>query len=63
MSNDICALSFEELDEASGGASLGEAILIGAATGGFIGSLASPAGSAVGALVGGVVGAVLYELP
>ena len=60
---DIVELAMSEIDDVFGGGSLGEAMLIGGATGAFVGSFASPAGMAIGGLIGLAVGAVLYELP
>lgn len=57
----IVALSDEELDLIDGGASLGEALLLGAGAGAFVGGLAGgPAGAAAGALAGGVIALGLY---
>jgi hypothetical protein len=60
----IHELNFDEIDFVSGSASLGEAILIGAGTGGLIAGMggANPPGIAAGALIGGVVAIGLYYL-
>jgi hypothetical protein len=63
MDTDVIALNDDELDLIFGGGSFGEALLIGAAAGGFVGSLAGgPPGAAAGALIGGAVAAGLYYL-
>lgn len=57
----IQELIMSEIEEVFGSGSLGEAVLVGAGAGAFVGALAGgPPGSAVGALVGGAAGALLY---
>jgi hypothetical protein len=53
-------LLMSEIDEVFGGGSLGEAILIGAGAGAFVGTFAGPEGTAAGALIGGAAAAILY---
>jgi hypothetical protein len=53
-------LVMSEIDAIFGGGSLGEAILIGAGAGAFVGTFAGPGGTAAGALIGGAAGALLY---
>lgn len=60
MENQLVALADDELDKICGGATVGEAVLVGAATGGAIGAFGGPEGAAAGILVGALVGAALY---
>ncbi|TXI84897.1 MAG: hypothetical protein E6Q40_08620 [Cupriavidus sp.] len=56
-------LTWDEVDEVSGGGDRLDAFLIGAGVGGVVGAVGGVPGSAAGALIGGVLALMIYELP